>query len=160
MAGFTFSNPAYVALLAGGEKVPPGWLGPIAPVAQDCFYINENGASTPGSWGGAGGQPRPPGGSDHLIYFIGAGGQLRTTGYAGGLVRLYAPGGSDAGRVRLVVTRVTTGVVLYDQAVSERRSDNAEAHLLHEVNLPVFAAWRLDITGLDASINLSDILWF
>jgi hypothetical protein len=159
MAGFSFSNPGYVALLGGGEKVPAGWLGPVAPIAQDCLYINEGGMATPGGWGGAGGQPRPPGGSDHLIYFIGPGGQLGTTGYAGGMVRLYAPGGAGTGRVRLRVTRATTGEVLYDQAVLENQTDGSPSLLLHEVNLPVFAAWRLDIENLDNSVNLSDIIW-
>jgi hypothetical protein len=153
---FSFSNPGYVALLAGGERPPAGWLGPVAPTVQNCFYINEGGMATPGGWGGAAGVANTP--SGRLIYYLGAGGSLGTTGYAGGRVQLYAPGGQGAGKLRLRVSRVSTGAVLYDQTVPESQVDD-KSYLVHDVALPLFAAWRLDIFTVDASCNLTDIIW-
>jgi hypothetical protein len=154
--GFSFSNPGYVALLAGGERPPLGWLGPVAPTVQDCMYLNEGGMETPGGWGRAYNQPNTP--SGRLIYYIGAGGGLTTAGYAGGRVQLYAPGGQGAAKLRLRVSRVSTGVVLYDQTVPQSQVDD-KSYLLHEVALPVFAAWHLEIFTVDGSCNLTDIIW-
>jgi hypothetical protein len=156
MRSFSFASVAFVAVLAGGERPPAGWLGPVAPTVQNCFYIGENGEPTPGGWGGVSGQANTP--SGRLIYFIGAGGQLVTTGYAGGRVQLFAPGGQGAAKLRLRVTRVSTGQVLYDQTVQESQVDD-KSYLLHDVVLPAFAAWRLEIFTVDGSCNLTDIIW-
>jgi hypothetical protein len=128
MRNFSFASPAFVALLAGGERPPGGWLGPVAPTVQSCFYLNEGGMPTPGGWGTASGQPNTPNG--RLIYYIGAGGALGTTGYAGGRVQLYAPGGQGAASLSLRVTRMSTGQVLYDQTVQESQVDDKSYLLL------------------------------
>jgi len=155
MIGFSFANLGHVALLAGGERPPTGWLGPVADFTQGAFFIAENGELTPGSWGTASGQPNTP--SGRLIFNTQAGNQLRTTGYAGGRIQVFAPGGPGAAALRLVVTRQVTGVVLYDRTLTESQDGSASV-LLHDVPLPAYGAWHLEMTNT-GPVNLDRIEW-
>ena len=151
---------ARVALSSSPEAVPSGWKGPVAPVTQSCFYLNENGAATGGNWGTAGGQSNTP--SGRVIYFSGASGasKLTTTGYAGQFVRLFSPGGGGASPLRLRVTHQASGALLYDQ-IAALSQNGDKSYLVHEVALPFFAAWHLELWqgAGGGGISLTDPTW-
>jgi hypothetical protein len=139
-----------------GETVPPGFAGPVANFTQTCEFISEGLNPTPGDWTRANTSDTPSG---KLIYNLNVGAMLVTSGYAGGHLRCYAPGGAGAAFLQLVVTRVATGEVIYDQPGNQDTGAAGNAlPLLHEVKLPIYGHYLLEFTST-GPVNFDRIEW-